>query len=341
MLTAASSFKFATFAESLLEHKPMSASAKPTVVVCETLSDRAIEYLRLHAEVVRTTPQEAPNVLDQADALIVRTYTQVDESLLNRARKLKVVGRAGVALDNIDIPACRARGIEVVHTPEANILAVVDYTMRMIIELNRRFWPLSGPVDPGEFHRLRKQVFGRFLSSATLGIIGCGRIGSRVGRAAAALGMKVLYNDILDISVDYPATPLDKPTLFSDSDIITIHVPLTALTMGFINASSIAKFKAGAQFINAARGACVNYHDLAAAIRSGAVSAAAIDCHHPEPPPSDYPMFGLGENVILTPHIAARVPEAMERMSNVVYDVVAVLQGRAAKFPAPSAPGEV
>lgn len=313
----------------------MSNSARSVVVVSETLSDRAIEYLREHAEVVRTTPARAQTAIADADALIVRTYTQVDESLLSAAPKLKVVGRAGVALENIDIPACRARQIEVVHTPAANTLAVVDYTVRMIVELNRRFWPLSAPVSPEEFHEIRAQAFGRFLSSATLGIVGCGRIGSRVGKAASALGMKVLYNDILDIRVDYPAEPVDKPTLYADSDIITIHVPLTDLTRKFINAESISQFKPGAQFINAARGPCVDYHDLAAAVRDRKVSGAVIDCHDPEPPPPDYPMFGLGDGVILTPHIAARVPEAMERMSDVVYDVVAVLDGRPPEYPAP------
>jgi len=314
----------------------MHAKSKPTVVVSETLSDGALEYLAAHAEVVRTTAEGAAAAIADAEALIVRTYTQVDEALLSRASRLKVVGRAGVALENVDVPACRSRGIHVVHTPEANTLAVVDYTIRMIIELNRRFWPLAGYVPAERFHEIRKQTFGRFLSSATLGIVGCGRIGSRVGRAAAGLGMKVLYNDILDVKVDYPAEAVDKRSLYAGSDIVTIHVPLTELTYKFINAESIAGFRPGAQFINAARGQCVDYADLAAAIRSGRISAAAIDCHDPEPPPADYPMFGLGENVILTPHIAARVPEAMERMSEVVYDIVRVLEGKEPRFPAPA-----
>ena len=313
----------------------MPSPDRPTVVVSETLSDRALAYLAEHVDVVRTTADEAVGVVGSADALIVRTYTQVNDALLAAAPKLKVVGRAGVALENIDVPACRARGVEVVHTPEANTLAVVDYVVGMMVQLNRRFWPLAGHTSPDEFHGIRKQTFGRFLSSATLGIVGCGRIGSRVGRAAAAMGMRVLYNDIIDIGLDYTATAVDKATLYAESDIITIHVPLTEVTEKFINAESISKFKRGAQFINAARGQCVDYAALASAIRSGHVSAAAIDCHDPEPPPPDYPMFGLGERAILTAHIAARVPEAMERMSDVVYDIVAVLSGEAPKFPAP------
>lgn len=310
---------------------------KPVIVVSETLSDRALEYLKQHGDVRRTSAEGAIDDVSDADALVVRTYTQVNDALLAKAPRLKVVGRAGVALENIDVPACRARGVEVVHTPEANTLAVVDYVMRMIIEMNRRFWPLSGYVTPDEFHKIRKQAFGRFLSSCTLGIIGCGRIGSRVGRAAAGLGMKVLYNDILDIKVDYPATAVDKATLFAQSDIITIHVPITDQTTKFINAETISQFKPGAQFINAARGQCVNYHDLADAMRRGQVSAAVIDCHDPEPMPPDYPMFGL-PNAILTPHAAARVPEAMERMSDVVYDIVRVLAGEQPRFPAPENP---
>ena len=306
----------------------------PVYVVSEPLSDISLDYLRRHGDVRCVGAGELPAALADADALVVRTYTRVDEALLASAPKLKVVGRAGVAIDNIDVPVCRARGVEVVHTPEANTLAVVDYTVRMVIEMNRRFWPMAGPMAPDEFHAARKQAYGRFLSGLTLGIVGAGRIGSRVGRAAVGLGMKVLYNDILDIELDYPAESADKPTLYACSDIVTIHVPLTDLTRRFINADALRRFKPRCQFINAARGQCVDYHALARAVRSGHVAAAAIDCHDPEPPPADYPMFGL-DNVILTPHVAARVPEAMQRMCDVVYDVVAVVEGRPPSFPAP------
>ena len=312
----------------------MSSAEQPLILVTEPLSDRALAVLAEHGRVVRCTAEEAPRHIGRADALLVRTYTKVDEALLAAGKRLKVVGRAGVALDNIDVRAARERGIEVVHTPAANTLAVVDYTVRMIIDMNRRFWPMSQPLSPGEFHKARKQTFGRFLADATLGIVGAGRIGSRVGRAAAALGMTVIYNDIVDIDLDYPAEAVDKPTLYRHSDIVTIHVPLTDLTRRLINRDSLARFKDGAQFINAARGPCVNYHHLAGAVRSGKISAAVIDCHDPEPPPVDYPLFGLA-NVILTPHIAARVPAAVEAMCNVVHDVVAVLAGRRPRYPAP------
>lgn len=307
-----------------------------TCLVSEPLEDHALDYLAARGNVIRCTAEEAPDHIADADALVVRTYTQVNESLLARAPKLKVVGRAGVAIENIDVPACRARGVEVVHTPAANTLAVVDYVIGHLVAMNRRFWPMEGPLSPEEFHRARKQVFGRFLSSMTLGIVGCGRIGSRVGRAAAALGMTVLYNDIIPIELDYSAQHVDKATLYAQSDIITIHVPLTDLTRGMINAESIAQFKPGVQFINAARGLCVDYHALAQALKTGHISAVTIDCHDPEPPPPDYPLFGL-DNVVLTPHVAARVPQAVSQMCDVVHDVVAVLEGRTPEYAAPLA----
>jgi phosphoglycerate dehydrogenase-like enzyme len=311
----------------------MNASSRPVVVVCEPLNERTLAYLDERTELVRSSPEDVASVIGRADGLCVRTYTQVNEALLAQAPRLKVVGRAGVALENIDVPACRARGVEVVHTPEANTLAVVDYTTAAIIRMNRRFWPMTGWLSAEDFHKTRKQTYGRFLSGATLGIVGVGRIGSRVGRIAAAAGMTVLYNDILDIELDYPAQAVDKPTLYAQSDVVTIHVPLTDLTREMINAEALAGFKDGAQFINAARGKCVDYAALAEALKSGKLDAATIDCHHPEPPPKDYPLFGL-ENAFLTPHTAARVPQAVANMCDVVYDVVAVVEGREPKYPA-------
>ncbi len=224
----------------------MTAHARPVIVVSEPLNDRTLKYLSEHGELRRVSLEELPAHLPQADALIVRSYTQVNEELLSQARRLKVVGRAGVALENVDLAACRRRGIQVVHTPAANTLAVVDYTLAMILQMNRRFWPMSGLVSAEEFHQVRKQIFGRYLSGTTLGIVGCGRIGSRVGRAAVALGMNVLYNDILPIELDYPAQAVDKPTLYARSDIVSIHVPLTRLTRHMICEDSLRQFKKGA-----------------------------------------------------------------------------------------------
>ena len=238
-----------------------------------------------------------------------------------------------VTVENIDVPACRAAGVEVVHTPAANTLAVVDYTITMMAMMNRRFWFIDHPLGPQEFHQTRTQAFGRFLSGLAVGIIGVGRIGSRVGRAAVGLGMKVLYNDILPVELDYPAEAVDAPTLQAHSDIVTIHVPLTDLTRRFINAEALARFKPASQFINCARGECMDVPALAHALGSGRLTGAAIDTHDPEPPPPDYPLYGR-DNVLLTPHIAARVPAATKAMSDVVYDVMRVLRGERPQYPA-------
>ena len=313
------------------------ANAKPIVLVTEPLSERAMAYLRQRVEVRSCSPEAVGEHVAEVDGLLVRTYTQVRSAVLDRARRLKVVGRAGVALENIDVDACRSRGIVVVHMPAANTLAVVDYTIGMMVQLNRRFWPMQGVVTGEAFHAVRKGIYGRFLSGATLGVVGVGRIGSRVGRAAVGLGMRVLWNDIKPISLDYEAQEVDKETLFRESDIVTIHTPHTATTDKFINEAALATFKPGAQFINAARGQCVDYHALADAVRDGHIGGCAIDCHDPEPPPPDYPMFVVAaenDNVILTAHVAARVPAAMEAMSDVVYDIVAVLEGRPPQYPA-------
>ncbi len=306
---------------------------RPVVVVTEPLDDRSLTWLGERTEVRRIEKAQLDEHIARAEGLIVRTYTLVTPELLDRAPRLKVVGRAGVALDNIDVPACRARGVQVVHTPAANTLAVVDYTVRMIVEMNRRFWPMTEPLTPEQFLATRTNKFGRFLSGLTLGVVGAGRIGSRVGRAAVGLGMTVLYNDIKDIDLHYPAEALDKPDLYARSDVVTLHVPLTELTRDLICARTLRQFKPGAQLINAARGACVVAADLAEAVRSGHISAAVIDCHEPEPPPPDYPLWGL-PNVILTPHVAARVPAALAAMCDVVRDVVAVLEGRPPEYPA-------
>lgn len=306
---------------------------KPVVLVTEPLEPFALEYLAEHCRLIQAKPAAVGETIGEAEGLVVRTYTLVTPDLLSRAPKLRVVGRAGVALDNIDVPACRTAGVEVVHTPAANTLAVVDHTIAMILLLNRRFWFMDGPMDPETFHTTRKQAFGRFLHGLTLGVVGAGRIGSRVGRAAVGLGMRVLYNDIRPIELDYDAEAVDKPTLYAQSDIVTIHVPLTDLTRNMINAQSLARFKPGSQFINAARGECMDAAAVAEAVRSGRLSGAAVDTHNPEPPPMEYPLFGL-ENVLLTPHIAARVPAATAAMCEVVYDVVRVLSGETPHYPA-------
>src|SRR5205085_5975069 len=163
--------------------------------------------------------------------MVVRTNTRVDDSLLDRSTRLRVVGRGGGGLENIDVAACRRRGVEVVYTPDANTLAVGDFVFGYILQLLRPWNFFKDRVyDPREFKRIRDTVRGSQLNELTIGILGMGRVGRRVGHIAAnGFGMKVIYNDLLHIkNLDFPATAVDKATLYRDADIFSIHVDMRA-----------------------------------------------------------------------------------------------------------------
>jgi phosphoglycerate dehydrogenase-like enzyme len=318
----------------------MNASQLPVVLVTEGSDPRPLEWLRQRAQVIEISPDDPRlyEVLQWAHGLVVRTYTRVNEALLERAPRLRVVGRGGVGLENIDVAACRRRGIEVVYTPEANTLAVGDFVFGYILQLLRPWcFFRERAYTPDEFKRIRNTVRGRQLDELTMGILGMGRVGRRVGRiAACGFGMKVIYNDIVDVSalVDFPATAVDKPTLYAQADILSIHVTMLPGNENLVGREQLALLKPTAIVINTSRGEVLDAAALAEAIRQRRIAGAAIDVFHPEPPPADFPLLGL-DNVLLTPHLAARTYTALENMSWVVRDVVEVLCGREPKYPAP------
>jgi phosphoglycerate dehydrogenase-like enzyme len=276
--------------------------------------------------------------LATAQGLLVRTYTKVNAALLDQAPLLKVVGRGGVGIENIDAVECRRRGIEVVYTPDANTLAVGDFVFGYLLQLLRPWKFFRDSVyEPKEFKRIRDTVRGRQLNEMTIGILGMGRVGRRVGHIAAnGFGMRVIYNDMLDVAslLDFPATSVDKPTLLREADILTIHVDMHPGNENMISTEQLAMMKHDAVLINTSRGEVLDAAALAATIRSGKLSGAALDVYWPEPPKADFPLLGLS-NVLLTPHLAARTTTAMENMSWVVRDVIEVLNGRPPKYPAP------
>jgi phosphoglycerate dehydrogenase-like enzyme len=313
---------------------------KPIVLVTEGSDPRPLEWLREHAQVVEIAPDdpEFDKRLAMADGLSVRTYTKVNAALLAKAPKLRVVGRGGVGLENIDVPACRGRGVEVVYTPDANTLAVGDFVFGFILQLLRP-WNFfrNQAYDPKEFKRIRNTVRGRQLNELTIGILGMGRVGRRVGSIAAnSFGMRVLYNDLLDVrdQVKFPATAVDKPTLYREADILTIHVDMRPGNENLVGAQQLAVLKPTAIVINTSRGEVLDASALADAIRCRKLAGAALDVYHPEPPGPDFPLLGL-DNVLLTPHLAARTYTALENMSWVVRDIVEVLEGRKPRYPAP------
>ncbi len=308
----------------------------PTILVTEGLEKVPMDWLHQNANVVEVSWKESEKLraaLADADALIVRTYTKVTDELLSHAKKLKVVARAGVGLDNIDQDACKRRNLPVLSTPTANTRAVCEYVFNLIFTLGRPVVHLPTPIGDEEFHTYRKIIRGLELSGKTMAILGMGRIGRGVGKIAWAMEMKVIYNDLVDVSqqIDYPATSVDKPTLYKNADILTLHVnhQPNNLNHHLINAAVLAQLKPTAILVNTCRGEVVDAHALAAALKFGRLAGAALDVHDPEPPPRDYPLWGLN-NLILAPHLAARTQGAMDRMSWIARDVVEYLKEHAA-----------
>lgn len=313
---------------------------KPKVLVTEGSDPRPLAWLHDQAEVIEISPDDPAfdKQLADAEGLVIRTYTKITPAFLAKAPKLRVVGRGGVGIDNIDVKACRQRGVEVVYTPDANTLAVGDLVFGFIVQLVRPWCRFKERAyEPAEFKKIRSVNKGRQLNELTLGILGMGRVGRRVGRiGSAGFGMRVIYNDLVDVAKDLTiqATAVDKPTLFSEADILTIHVDMRPGNENLVGQDQIAQMKRDAILINTSRGEVLDAAAVATAIREKRLAGAALDVFAPEPPPADFPLLGF-DNVILTPHMASRTGSAMENMSWVVRDVMAVLRGEKAQYPAP------
>ncbi len=311
----------------------------PTVVVTEPIDAPCADWLAGRATVLQRPYQQLDALhaaLATADALIVRTYTRVDAALLDRAPNLRVVGRAGVGLDNIDLPACRDRGITVVYTPDANSAAVAEYVFALILDQLRPRTTLTPDTTPETFHQLRKQDTGTQLDTLTLGVLGFGRIGRRVARIAHAIGMRTLVHDVLPIPdppTNPPCIPVDQPTLLSDSDILTIHTDGRPDNRHLLTRDQLTALKPTCILINTARGMLIDHNALAAWAAANPQARAILDVHDPEPPNPADPLFAL-PNVRLLPHTASRTNHALRNMSWVVRDVAAVLDGRTPDHPA-------
>lgn len=315
------------------------ADEQLTIVVSEHLSEEACAWLEARARVVRCShdDDDFEHQLAHADGLVVRTYTIVDGALLAAAPKLRVVGRAGAGLDNIDVEACRARGVEVVYRPNANTQAVVEYVLCLLGDALRPRAVLNGPVDDATWRTLRADTVGRRqMSELTLGILGLGRIGKRVAQVATAIGMRVIYNDLLEIPLEkrYGAEPVDVRVLFSEADVVSVHVDGRSGNRHFVGEKLLECMKDDSVLLNTSRGFVVDNEALSRTLQGRPEMLALLDVHDPEPFGDDYPLLGLA-NVRLYPHLASRTEWAMREMSWVVRDVMAVLEGRAAEFAAP------
>ena len=300
------------------------------VVVTEGLETIPLAWLKGEAHVIESSwksLQQLRKDLALADALIVRTYTQVNDELLSAAPKLRVVGRAGVGLENIDQAACARRGVAVISTPGANMHAVCEYVFNLIFHLGRPLVHVPDPISPEGFHAYRKKIRGLELHGKTMGILGMGRIGRAVGRVALAFGMNVIYNDLLDVAaqVDFPAQSVSKAELYAQADILTVHVSHVEGNRNLIAAAALEQMRPTAYLINTSRGEVIDAAALAAALKNDRLAGAALDVHEPEPPPAEYPLWGV-KNLILAPHLAARTQGAMDAMSWVARDVMEFLK---------------
>jgi D-3-phosphoglycerate dehydrogenase len=288
------------------------------VIVADKISARGVQLLKEQPgwNIVLTTKDTLNTEITDADALIVRSATKVTAELLDQAKKLRAVGRAGVGVDNIDLEAATKRGILVMSTPGGSSVSVAEHTFALLLALVRQLPKFDAAMREG---RWEKSSSGAEVRGKTLGLIGLGRIGSEVASRAEAFDMRVVAFDPFiseaaarELSVEL--VPFEQ--LLAECDFISMHTAVSPQTREMINAASIAKMKKGVRIINAARGELINEADLAAAIKSGHVAGAALDVFAEEPP-KNCPLIGL-PNVITTPHVAGSTAEAQEELGTQV-----------------------
>jgi len=284
------------------------------IVIAEKISAAAIEELKEPGWTVLTPNQldgKLAEELESADALIVRSAVQADAALLGHAKKLRVIGRAGVGVDNIDLDAATKQGIAVMNTPGANAVAVAEQTLGMMLAMARHLCRADALMHAGRWEK--KSLQGTELRGKTLGIAGLGRVGMEVARRARAFGMELVGHDpFVSVSVakEQGIRLVSLDELYAGADYITLHVGLTPQTAGMINAAAINKMKKGVRLVNCARGELVHEADLAEALKQGHIASAALDVFVEEPLKNS-PLVAL-ENVILTPHIGGSTFEAQE-----------------------------
>jgi D-3-phosphoglycerate dehydrogenase len=288
-----------------------------TVVVADRIADAGLAVLRAAPEVELASavgdPAALRKLLPRAHALLVRSDTQVTGELIELARGLRVIGRAGIGVDNIDLTAATRRGIAVLNAPGANTVSAAEHTLALLLALVRRIPWAAHSMRDGAWDR--KTFAGVELRGKTLGVIGLGRIGAHVAGVARALGMKVCAHDpylpeqrARDLGVEL--LPLDD--VLARADAVTLHLPLTADTRHLLDAGRLARMKRGAFLVNAARGELVDEKALLAAVTDGHVGGAALDVFAAEPLPADSPLRA-SDRLLLTPHLAASTKEAQDR----------------------------
>jgi D-3-phosphoglycerate dehydrogenase len=300
------------------------------ILIADGLEENGQAILRSSANVDNHTsvsPEELLKIIEDYDALIVRSRTKVTAQVFAAATRLKVVGRAGVGVDNIDLEAAREHSVTVVNAPESTSLAVAELTLGLLLSLAREIPRADAGMKQGDW--LKKDLSGIELHGKTLGILGMGRIGAEVGKRAAAFGMTVLgYDPFIPAGAirQRGAEPADLDSLYARSDYISLHVPLTDETHLMVNEQALGRMKRGVRILCTARGGLIDEPALLAALESGQVAGAALDVYASEPPGSTD--LVRHPKVIATPHVGAQTEEAQERAAeDIAHEVLAALNG--------------
>ena len=285
-----------------------------TILVAEPLAEAAVALLKSQPgwNVIVSSPKDYANHLAEADALIVRSAVQVNQSVLDKAPKLRVIGRAGVGVDNVDLEAATAAGVLVMNTPGGNAISVAEHTLALMLAMARRIPEATQSTTGGKWEK--KKFMGSELRGKSLGIIGLGSIGREVVKRARAFEMRVEAYDpyvTAQIAKDLGVALVDLATLYAHSDYITLHVAITPETEGMLSHEAFAQMKTGVRIVNCARGELIDDEALRQAIDAGKVASAALDVFRVEPPPPGYALFAESK-VLATPHIGGSTEEAQE-----------------------------
>ncbi|MBM3241796.1 hydroxyacid dehydrogenase [Candidatus Poribacteria bacterium] len=310
---------------------------RPKVLLYEPMHQKGIDYLKMYADVLYASSWDEDILCQEVkdiSGIIIRANGKVTTKIMDSAPKLKVIGRHGAGVDNIDLEAAKKRGITVVNTPHAPAEAVAEHVIGVMVVLSKRILESDRALRAGQWDvRYHFQAFE--MKGKTLGIVGMGRIGSRVAEMAKALGMEILYYDVVvnpQVEGKYDAKKIELEELLKLSDYITLHVPATPETKYLINAERLKLMKPTAILVNAARGSVVDTMALYDALKSGKLFGAAIDVFEKEPAPADHPLFSL-PNVVVTPHMAGHSDDALIAMSMVAKDIIRVIQGQPPEYP--------
>jgi D-3-phosphoglycerate dehydrogenase len=308
-----------------------ATSGRPRVLVAEKIGASGIDLLERHFDVdlgADWSPEQLAERIGEYDGILIRSATRLDAELLARATRLRAVGRAGVGIDNVDVPAATKRGIVVANAPQSNVITAAEHTMALLLALARNVPQAHGSLTSGKWER--SKFSGIELYEKTLGILGFGRIGQLVAQRAHGFGMRVIAYDPYVGAERYRELGVEKAEssdeIYAAADFLTLHLPKTPETEGWLDAEALAKCRDGVRILNVARGPLVVDEDLQAALDSGKVGGAALDVFRSEPI-TEHPLFGY-PNVIVTPHLGASTAEATDRAGfQAAEQVVAALTG--------------